>query len=75
MRPVGFSNGLAPFALKNPPPFVPSCLMTSCEATARAGWSAHAVERVVDVAGPPRVCTAPCAMKMTAATSAIGSRM
>ena len=24
---VGFSNGCAEFALKNPPPFVPSCLI------------------------------------------------
>jgi len=29
VRPVGFSNGSAPLALKKPPPFVPSCLMTS----------------------------------------------
>ena len=31
--PVGFSNGIAELALKKPPPFVPSSLMTSCEAT------------------------------------------
>ena len=30
---VGFSNGCALFALKNPPPFVPHSLMISCEAT------------------------------------------
>ena len=30
---VGFSNGCAEFALKNPPPFVPSCLITSWLAT------------------------------------------
>ena len=29
----GFSNGCAALALKKPPPFVPSCLMASCEAT------------------------------------------
>ena len=29
----GFSKGCAAFALKKPPPFVPSCLITSCEAT------------------------------------------
>ena len=29
---VGFSNGCALFALKKPPPFVPSSLMISCEA-------------------------------------------
>src|SRR5678816_751838 len=31
---VGFSNGCALFALKKPPPLVPNCLITSCEATA-----------------------------------------
>ena len=30
---VGFSNGCAELVLKKPPPFVPSSLMTSCEAT------------------------------------------
>jgi len=28
----GFSNGCALFALKKPPPFVPSILMASCDA-------------------------------------------
>ena len=28
-----FSNGNAELVLKNPPPFVPSCLITICEAT------------------------------------------
>ena len=30
---VGFSNGCALLALKNPPPLVPNSLMISCEAT------------------------------------------
>ena len=30
---VGFSNGCAEFALKKPPPLVPSILIASCEAT------------------------------------------
>ena len=29
---VGFSSGCAEFALKKPPPFVPSCLIATCEA-------------------------------------------
>ncbi len=33
---VGFSNGCAELTLKKPPPLVPSCLMTSCEATGPA---------------------------------------
>ena len=32
-RGVGFSNGWAELALKNPPPLVPRSLMASCEAT------------------------------------------
>ena len=31
---VGFSNGVAEFAPKNPPPFVPRCLIASSAATA-----------------------------------------
>jgi hypothetical protein len=34
---VGFSNGCAELALKKPPPFVPSSLMTSCDATGPPG--------------------------------------
>ena len=30
---VGFSKGCALLALKKPPPFVPNCLMASCDAT------------------------------------------
>jgi len=30
---VGFSNGCALLVLKKPPPFVPSILIASCEAT------------------------------------------
>src|SRR5204863_6362960 len=35
-RGVGFSKGWALLAPKNPPPFVPNSLMTSCEATGRS---------------------------------------
>ena len=41
---VGFSKGCAEFALKNPPPFVPSILIASCEAT---GPMARVCVRVV----------------------------
>ena len=37
VQPVGFSNGWAEFVLKNPPPFVPSCLMATWLATGPAG--------------------------------------
>ena len=33
---VGFSYGCAELTLKNPPPFVPSSLIASCEATGPA---------------------------------------
>ena len=32
MSAVGFSNGVAEFALRKPPPFVPSCLIASMKA-------------------------------------------
>ena len=34
MNPFGLSNGCAEFALKMPPPLVPSSLIASCEAVA-----------------------------------------
>ena len=39
---VGFSNGIALFTLKKPPPFVPSCLIAICEAAGPSAsvWSA-----------------------------------
>ena len=38
---VGFSNGIAELMLKNPPPFVPSCLIAICEAAGPSAsvWS------------------------------------
>jgi hypothetical protein len=39
VSPVGFSNGSAPFALKKPPPLVPSCLTDSCDATGPRGMT------------------------------------
>ena len=40
---VGFSNGWAEFALKNPPPFVPSCLIASWLATGPRAITAEAI--------------------------------
>ncbi len=50
---VGFSNGWAEFALKNPPPFVPSCLIAIWDATGPTAicWS---VTLIVWVRGCPR---------------------
>jgi hypothetical protein len=53
--PVGFSKGCAALALKKPPPLVPSCLMTSCEATGPSGivcvapWSVWTVIELANV--------------------------
>ena len=49
---VGFSNGIALLTLKKPPPFVPSCLIASCEAAGPIAsvWSRPAEAVDVDVA-------------------------
>ena len=60
VRPVGFSNGWAPLALKNPPPFVPSCLITSWDATGPRGMTWRTPLRASWMcASPASVCTAP----------------
>ena len=43
----GFSKGWAALALKKPPPFVPNCLMTSCEATGPMAITCWPPSRVV----------------------------
>ena len=75
VSPVGFSNGSAPLALKNPPPLVPSCLMVSCEASGPRGITCRApFSTSWTPAGPAKVCRAPWAMKIIANTNAMGSR-
>ena len=64
VMPVGFSNGWAELALKNPPPFVPSCLMAIWLATGPPGidWttvSATAASIGVASVWPARFCTTP----------------
>ena len=73
--PVGFSNGWAEFALKNPPPLLPSSLIASWDAIGpidRVWWAPW---RVVTVVGAFEVSGTPCQTRMTAATMLIGSRM
>src|SRR5260221_13092831 len=42
VNPGGFSNGLEPFGVKYPPPFVPICLLLSCGATGPRGMASRA---------------------------------
>src|SRR6476661_6434797 len=71
---VAFSNGCAEFTLKNPPPFVPSCLMAIWLATGpRAIVCANPWIPVTD-ADALRVCTMPWLIRMIATSAAIGSR-
>ena len=44
---LGFSNGCAELAFMNPPPLVPSILMTSCEATGPCAMTCLAPSSVV----------------------------
>ena len=76
VRPVGSSKGWAPFALNGPPPFVPSCLMTSWEAIGPLGMTPLApFSRLWKSTGPASVWRAPSPTKITVATKAIGSKM
>ena len=56
VRGVGFSNGWAEFALKKPPPLLPSSLIHSWEATGpRAMFCVAALQRGGDLGGVPRL--------------------
>ena len=56
---VGFSNGWALLALKNPPPFVPSILMASCDATGPREITCFAPSTVRTSRFGASVCTTP----------------
>ena len=71
---VGFSNGWAEFALKKPPPFVPSSLIASCEATGPSGTACVAPSSVVTFVEGEKLWTTPCDIRTTAATSESGRR-
>ncbi len=72
---VGFSNGCAELALKNPPPLLPSSLMISWVAIGPRAIVCCAPSSVVAVAGPSKVCGTPCQTRTIAKTTAIGRRM
>jgi hypothetical protein len=70
---VGFSNGCAEFVLKNPPPFVPSSLMASCDATGPPGSTDEPPVTFVTSVKPLKFCTTPPTIRTIAATIASGS--
>ncbi len=73
VQAVGSSNGCAEFALKNPPPFVPSILMASCEATGPPGIVCVPPVMVATSWKPAKFWITPPAMRITAVTSERGS--
>ena len=64
---VGFSYGCAEFALKNPPPLVPSSLIASCEATGPWGIFCSAPSTVFTATSAWKFCTTPRETKKSAA--------
>ena len=76
MSGVGFSYGCAELALKKPPPFVPSFLMASCDATGPCGMTLRcAPSSVVTVVYGLKFWITPCEHSNSAATIESGSRM
>ena len=71
----GFSKGWAALALKKPPPFVPSCLIASCEATGPIAIVCLAPSSVTTSWYGERFWIIPCETNTSANTSEIGSRM
>ena len=69
------SNGCAEFALKKPPPLVPSCLIASWLAAGPRVIVCAAPSSVVTCAGPSNVMTTPRATSTTAITNESGIRM
>ncbi len=70
---VGFSNGCAAFALKKPPPFVPSCLIASWLATGPIAIVCFAPSSVVTSRYGLKFWITPCCTNRSARTSESGS--
>ena len=69
----GFSNGCAEFALKNPPPLLPSSLMTSCEATGPPTMVCWPPVSVLITWVALKLSITPVAIRMMAPITEIGS--
>ncbi len=73
VKAFGFSKGCDEFALKYPPPFVPSSLIASCEATSPPWITWCPPDSVVTVVGSVRFWMTPPSSSTTAPTRAIGT--
>ena len=71
---VGFSYGCAEFALKKPPPFVPSSLIASWEAMGPCGIFWTAPSSVVTVSVALKFWMTPCDIRTTAPARLMGRR-
>ncbi len=69
---VGFSNGCAALALKNPPPLVPSCLIASWLATGPMARTCFAPSSVVAVTYGWRFWITPACTNSSARTNDSG---
>src|SRR5450759_2572429 len=72
VSPLGFSNGWEELALKKPPPFVPSSLIASWDATGPPWMTCCPPASVVTVSGSWRFWITPATTKRMAATAAMG---
>ena len=75
MKPLGFSNGCAEFALSEPPPLVPSSLIDSWLANGPPGICWLVPWTVVASVKPWKFWMTPWETSTSANTNAIGSRM
>ncbi len=73
VNPLGFSNGWAEFALKKPPPLLPSSLMTSWEATGPPTIVCWPPISVLIVWVRLKLSITPAAVRMIAPITEIGS--
>ena len=66
---VGFSIGVAEFAPKNPPPFVPRCLIISSAATGPIAITCFVPSMVSTTTFPEKFCGTPFALRIFFLTS------
>ncbi len=75
MKPLGLPNGCPELALRNPPPLVPSSLMTSWLAAGPPGMSWVAPSSVLATVNPLRFWMTPWLTSTSAPMIEMGSRM